>query len=494
MTRIPATQISAPTKVTGTLTDSAGDEEPIALVATSGVTQPPAAGIFLQEYWLDKSETHSSFYPATMDEHLETASCGSTSAVAALARYGKFATVEGVDQHTRRPNDLGGSHDNLVDFLRSRGLEAEQHDGGSWDDLKTALSAGCTVSVTYAHDQSMHTVLVTGILKAQDGKEYIRLQSWDGGPPLIMTRAEFEKQWADLSLPGLGGLKTGIGNTYTVIAEKGTKMPSGGSVWGGLNAVSSHVIHDGFSDCASGIGYMRHGEVLGGLAQFTSGFIQCAVQLPAAIGQVAGAGLEWIGDKALDYALRVFKGPSSGWEQLAAIFALIFGGLLFVLGTVLRHTAQIFGALTGTIARLLAKPFGALGEWLHKDDEVKDDLRFSDPTSGSRGAINYMQLVRTPLAGKLQLIDALASGHVTEEERQMILRVVQASGEPDAAKNEQAQLVAAAGKRLDALFKGTPENAAWQTLRAPPAPLTKPTTKPAKNSLDPSIVPAGPRL
>src|SRR5436309_210770 len=94
-----------------------------------------------------------------------TAGMSTTSGVSAVAaeliRRGCFATVEGVDGHIRQRMGLGGSTWSGVDYLRRNGLSAEERFGGTLGDLRNALGQGFGVIVTFAHDTSVHTVIVT---------------------------------------------------------------------------------------------------------------------------------------------------------------------------------------------------------------------------------------------------------------------------------------------------------------------------------------------
>lgn len=491
---VHATTITQPTGVAGTSWNGGPPRQPLAV---SGVLQPEAPVIdpFLQDYVLEKNGKSSWPFEGKTG-HLELAACGSAAATAVLSRHDLFATIEGIDQHTRLPNNLGGSFRNMIDFYKSRDLEARQYHGGSWDDLGNALRQGFSVVVTFSHEASQHTMLVTGQFKAADGKDYLRLQDWDGSRSVVMTKEEFERMWSELRLPNMNGIQTGVERTYAVIGPKGATLPRGGSTWSEINAISAETLHDAFTDLLSGVQYMKHGEIGGGLCQITSGVIQGAIQLPAGIVQISGAGLEWLGDKGLDWAKRQFKEPSSFIAKVGAIFAFIFAGLAFVLGKGLRYTGQLVGALTGLLGRLLAYPFGRLGEWLHQDNEAEVNVRFADKAGSLRAQLNYYELVRTKgIPGKLQLLEQMASGRVSGDERAMMARVLEAAKDPLAPPGEYAALVNAFGTQRLASILGTAV-----TPPAPPSPPSpvqpnRMTTSAARAAaIDPSIVTLRPVL
>jgi hypothetical protein len=351
----------------------------------------------------------------------DKAACGSSAAAMLLDAFGRFATTEGVDAAVRPPIGAGGSMLAYQAFLRSRGLQADLRFGGSYDDWRRAVESGFGVTVSYAQGSDSHTVR---LLAVHD--DYVLVQSpsvpanGDSGDGQVrkFTKANFMAAWENLPLLGRRGLETGMGGAYLVSAPDGYKLPAGGSVWAELNAASTLNLHDGFFKLVSGANYLAEGEVVGGAAKLWSGLVTSSLQLPFGVLQAAGAGLELAADRI--FALYT---NAKGWDKVAAFFLCIVGVLALISGTVLRYAGQWLGAPVAYLARLLCLPTDRLAEWAYNDNQALADVKAAHPVT-ARGLRQWQQLVATPRAEKIDLIQRLLSGHVTSDELVAAVKVI----------------------------------------------------------------------
>ncbi len=441
-----------------------------------GIIHDNPGPIMDQDYWRDSSgRIHDAWDHTAGDPDISRAGCGSTTAAVLLARYGQFSSEAAIDDHLRLPGQLGGSLHGLVDYYRMRGLAAQMYNGGSWGDLQNALRQGLGVQITLTHSGGPHTMSVSGMFTGEDGKEYIQLMDVGGRGTRVMAKEEFLRQWGEVQLLGQGGLRTGITNTYTLVGPPGSDLPSGGSAWGDLNAASSLAVLDGANDVANAFRYFGEGEIAGGCARLVDGLTQCIIQAPAAIVQYAGAGMEWLGNKAVDWAMAKINDPNESiWTKILAGLSLVFTFPFKMLGTGLRHLGQLVGGITAQLARLVSWPFSKLADWLHKDNDAANSVRYADPNGTSREQEHWRRLRETPVEpGKTHLINAMLSGNTDAEERRMILRVLESCCAPDGTVDaaQLQQLINAIGaERLTDLLNGTPEQARWDGLRAQATP------------------------
>ncbi len=461
-----------------------------------GVIQADAGPILSQDY--ARTAQNGVTHPRDVlgDSSVSRAGCGQTTAAVMLQRYGHFSNEGAADDHMRVPRSQGGSIFAVADYYRMRGLQAQVYNGGSWEDLRRALAQGYGVEITLTHEQSPHTITVTAMFTGSDGKDYIQLMDVKGSGTRVMSRDTFMEQWDEVKLFGLRGLHTGITRTYTLVGPKGSSLPGGGSLWGEMNALSSLTFLDGVNDFANSFRYFAEGEVWGGVARLLDGTIQTSLQLPAVAVQAVGAGLEWLAEKPVDFALDILRNrQASFWEKLGAVLLLVLTGPLLVATKLVRYTGQLLGCATGLLARVLSFPFSKLADWLHEDNDATSAVRYSNFLGTPREQENWRRLRdNTPVQpGKVYLVKAMLSGHVNDEERRMVLRVLSSCARSDDRIDPDSlrSLVEAVGQdRLERTFSGSAEATEWNVLKAvlsapPPAPMLaargQPTSTPASS-------------
>lgn len=402
-----------------------GHHEREGMTIARGVFQP--AGPFTLQVYSRTSDgrVHDDSFGAFTGE---TAACGSAATAAMLARFGRFATTEGIDASMRVTPKLGGSLLASVDYLRSQGLGARFYAGGTVDDLEAALAAGLGVIVTYSDAVGPHTVVVTGAFTNDHGERYVQVQDWHGDHLVVIERESFEASWAQVRLGGLGGLKTGIGGAFILVAAPGVALPSAGDSLGTLGAQSSLTVLDGFHALTTGAVRLVDEDPLGGAARVVAGAVQLVVQSAPTCVVAVGAGLEWLGRRMLRPMTRVWPaGPlmarlGAATVAIAALPLLACGWLVGTLGVLL-------GAMTAALARGLARPFIALSDWVHDDNDAANQALVCDSAGSARERRNWEQLVETSVEEKARLAARLLTGVISQRDERAVDRVFDAARE-----------------------------------------------------------------
>jgi hypothetical protein len=152
--------------------------------------------------------------------------CGTTSLAMIFQHYGINMTPDQIDHEIRRAN-VGVAPERLVDFARSQGLNAEQYNNGSWDELKGMLDKGIPCMVQIDPDSpdnfNTHYVDVTGYKTDADGKQYVTISDPSSSTgPTQMPLEEFQKKWGHIHIEGT---ENGYNNFFIAIAPKGTSLP-----------------------------------------------------------------------------------------------------------------------------------------------------------------------------------------------------------------------------------------------------------------------------
>ena len=210
-----------------------------------------------------------------------TNGCGSTSLAMILNYYGISVSREDVDKEIRRAdNSIGATPEDELQFARDHGLEAEEYNNGSWEEVKSMIDKGYPVmaSVTGQNIAELpdgnlpdgrHQIAITGYEKGADGKEYVLFHDPNFGgtnQEKKISVDDFKKAW--------GKEDFGVKNFFMVFAPKGSDLPASRmdgaqGAMGTLNGLAN--ISNGFDRIFSpdDFGCFLHGipEFFGGLVQ-----------------------------------------------------------------------------------------------------------------------------------------------------------------------------------------------------------------------------------
>ncbi len=268
--------------------------------------------------------------------------CGTTSLSYLFALFGKNISPAEIDDAIRR-REYGAVPNDLIEFARDHGLEAEGYNNGSIDELKSFIDKGipCQVLIDPRGTNKLadqHYVDVTGYGKNPDGPEYIIYHDPADGAVKQMPMEDFKEKWGDL----FGGFN----NYFIAYAPKGTDLPAGRD--DGIEALLP--LADAGMNVVNGWDRLTGPDSVG---EFFHGLFE----LPGGIVQGIGAGI--------GFGLQRFSNwMNNGVEGIPVIENLVqpFGDLINMGGAVLGHVfggiGEAFDDVGGAFESLFEGDFG----------------------------------------------------------------------------------------------------------------------------------------
>jgi uncharacterized protein YvpB len=227
--------------------------------------------------------------------------CGTTSLAMIMTYLGVPETKDEIDAEIRRMNTFTSPED-LVDFARSKGLEAEGYNNGSWEDVKSQIDQGhpvqCMIQADYDYGDGtsingQHYVAITGYgTDPTTGEEYVTFHDPNKGVgdpnsptphDIKMPLSKFKEMW--------GGIGFGFKNYYVAYGPPGSNLPPGNDngVEGQLGAL------DGITNITNGLDRIGSpdsaGDFIHGLFEFPAGVFQTVL---CGVGGLVQLGGQWL--------------------------------------------------------------------------------------------------------------------------------------------------------------------------------------------------------
>jgi len=161
--------------------------------------------------------------------------CGTTTLAEIMTYLGKTMTQSDIDKAIRRDDTFTAPED-MIQFARDNGLEAEEYNNGTWDQVKHQIDAGHAVQALVEGDSSvpvmngasngnfsvsgLHYIAITGYgTDPSSGEDYVVYHDPIRGTEQRMSVSDFEKMWANV--PG------GYHNYYQAYGATGSNLPEG---------------------------------------------------------------------------------------------------------------------------------------------------------------------------------------------------------------------------------------------------------------------------
>jgi hypothetical protein len=264
--------------------------------------------------------------------------CGTTSLAMIMTYLGVTLSHEDIDNAIRRM-DIFTSPNDIVDFARSKGLEAEEYNHGTWDELKSQIDAGHPVEALIESDTSLggsadgiHWIAITGYeTDPATGQEYVIYHdpNWGDDPATAGVNEgaevkipveDFMKMWGNTSLP------PGAENFYVAFGKPGETLPPSrvDGMEGALGAT------DGITNVTNGLNRLYSPDSVGsfvhGIPQFFGGIAQT-------IGSGVGFGFQWLGQNLNDLVdgipvvSNILQPFGDALNGVGAVVADVFNGL-----------------------------------------------------------------------------------------------------------------------------------------------------------------------
>ena len=364
-----------------------------ASLLTQGLTQPGVVGAaaalgrvansqqcFLDELGLGREKEAFRTFGMEMPQHVQGAenSCGTTSLAMSMAYLGVPADFRIIDRSLRMFDPdagAGTAPGDMVEFARRSGLQAEQYNDGSLEQLVSHVRGGRPVTVLlnyeYATSGMAHYLNVIGFERDTAGEieDVVMLNPW--GQVDRLSLKDFMAQWSNVSVAREGVMAAlPTFNRLMVVLDRPENPPlPKPNMSAALKASTTNTMMNGVSGLSAGIETKKRGEAVAGGAQLVGASINTIVGGTSyIIGNIVGQNIERGGELLLDAGNEMLQGNLA--EKVGGFFSLIFGGVLKGLGTLLGWMG---GALAG-LSRFIAKPLNSAGEEASRRHETREML------------------------------------------------------------------------------------------------------------------------
>jgi predicted double-glycine peptidase len=154
---------------------------------------------------------------------------GGTTTLAEIMTYlGVPMTEADIDKAIQRNDESAASPEDMLRFARDNGLEAEEYNNATWDDLTTQIDQGHPVQAAISYggksdivsSNELRYINVVGHgTDPATGEEYITYRDPADGADHQMSRSDFEKLWGNIGGP--------YQNYFQAYAPGGTELPPG---------------------------------------------------------------------------------------------------------------------------------------------------------------------------------------------------------------------------------------------------------------------------
>jgi len=294
-----------------------------------------------------------------------TQGCGTTSLSMVLEYYGVHVSREDIDAAIRRgDNFLGSSVDDIIEFARDHGVQAEGYNNGTWEELKSMIDGGHPVMVSVDGDGSgtaadgssqslpdgRHLLVITGYeTDPATGKEYVLYHdpnygddpttaAKEGGE-LRMSVDDFKEAW--------GAETFGVKNYFIAF---GPGLPPGRNdgVEGALG------VHAGATNISNGFDRIFSPDCFGS-------FVHGLFQAPGGIIQTVGCGVGALFQVGSNWLHGAVEGIPV-LENLVQPFADVFGGVGAAVADVFNGIGEAFDDIGGAFENLFDGDVGGFVE------------------------------------------------------------------------------------------------------------------------------------
>jgi uncharacterized protein YvpB len=230
--------------------------------------------------------------------------CGTTSLSMILKYLGVDIKPGDIDKEIRRvDSSIGTSVDDIIDFARAHGVEAEGYNNGTWDEIKNQIDQGHPVMVSVKGDGEVkqlpdgrHLIAITGYGKDPDGKEYVLYhdpnkgdEPGSKGAEQRLSLEDFQKAWSKEDF--------GVKNYFIAFAPKGSKLPAGRND----GAEGALGVHNGVTNIQNGFDRIfspdNFGSVVHGIPQLIGGAVQTAGSFVGGLLQLGASKLKGLVEK-----------------------------------------------------------------------------------------------------------------------------------------------------------------------------------------------------
>lgn len=294
-------------------------------------------------------------------------SCGTTTLAEIMSYLGVPMTQADVDSVIRRMNTFTAPND-MIQFARDHGLEAEGYNNSSFDEIKSMIDAGCPVQAMVDGDSSvsisdngksgtfsvsgLHYIAITGYgTDPATGEEYVTYHDPNRNDgEQRMSVSDFQKMWGNV--PG------GFNNYFIAYGAKGSNLPPGRD--DGIE--STQGVLDGVTNITNGLNRLyspdNFGSFLHGLCQFPGGILQTVGSFCGDLFQLGG---QWL-NNAVD-GIPVLENFVQPFGDLGNGFGAAVGDVFDSFGKAANDVGNAFDSLgNGDLGGFVGGVASAVGD------------------------------------------------------------------------------------------------------------------------------------
>jgi len=290
--------------------------------------------------------------------------CGTTSLAMTMTYLGVPETKDQIDSVIRRW-DIFTSPEDMMDFARSKGLQAQGYNNGQWSDIESHIPLGqpciTVINADYGYPDNstisgLHYVVITGFgIDSVNGQRYAIFHdpNWSTGDMYL-----YESQFVTMG----NNVGWGFHDYYMAFATFASELPPGND--DGIQGVLGTL--EGVTNITNGLANITQPTSVGGffqgIVQFVGGVVETIGSGVGALIQVAG---QWVSGvvKGIPVLANLIQPIGDLINGVGAILGDVFNGVGNVitdLGTALGNAINDIGkGLTG-IVRGLGSAFGSL--------------------------------------------------------------------------------------------------------------------------------------
>jgi hypothetical protein len=282
--------------------------------------------------------------------------CGTTTLAEIMTYLGVTMTQDDIDSVIRRMNTFTAP-DDMIEFARQHGLEAEGYNHGSWEEVKAMIDAGHPVQAMVNGDDSvavnggsesfsvdgLHYIAITGYgTDPATGEEFVVYHDPNRTTEQRMSVSDFEKMWGDV--PG------GYDNYFIAYGKEGANLPPGRD--DGIE--STNGVLNGVTNITNGLDRIfspdSFGDWFHGLPQFVGGLVQTVGSFVGGLFQLGG---QWLNDAVEGIPVL---------ENIVQPFGDILNGVGAVFGDIFNGIGEAADSIGGAFGDLFEGDFGGFVE------------------------------------------------------------------------------------------------------------------------------------
>ena len=275
--------------------------------------------------------------------------CGQFSTAMLFQYYGINKDGNKVYSETN-PAGIFTAPSTLVEYLNRNGLDANEKNNASINDLITKLDNNTPVQCLVCADGTPHWIVIYGYECDENGKVTglkMRDSWWGTSKSYTMDIETFKTNWKNPM--GDGFCSNFIGYSNLMIDIKGTKTPDKAPSLLNVNfsTATQDNIAGGINDVVTGWKNLEFTRIGGGVTK-------CVLGIPGAVAGVAGTGVQKAGEKMVEWGKKEWTEGGIG-DKIAGGAAVVGGYVCEAAGTVAKGAGNVLSSVANVAGNFINK-------------------------------------------------------------------------------------------------------------------------------------------